>query len=1105
MLTLAPNPRNALRPRKRDGIPFLLSAAFVLIPVVGFAADWPMWRHDPLRSGATTEKLPDKLQVEWERELPQFAPAWPEISRSRFDAAYEPVVAGNRLFLASPRDGSIRAFAVEDGQQLWCFYTNGPARFAPVVWNHRVFAVSDDGFLYALEAGTGRLLWKVNGSGRPAQRMLGNNRLVSWWVARGGPVVVDGVVYFAAGIWPTHGIYVQAVDAATGKVLWTNKDGFWIPEVRIDHNERYAAGLSPQGYLVVVGDRLLVPNGRSMPAGFDRKTGKRLYYVQGYRHGDCRVVASPRFAFVGHEAVVDVATGREVGSKWKAAGKNAPPAFDPKKFDLFEGPIFPYKFMPGCDAWSVVTSTRVYGLSNGVFFCYDLTQPKVSEYDRKQSGYDLKPWRWDLPRRWELRTPEAGKHLSSRALLLAGRRLYGNTGDTIWAVDLPAASGGKPHVVWSLKVSEEPVTMAAAAGKLFVGTATGRLLCLGDAGAAPQVPKRFALQTASLPAPAPDTVAEAQAIVRASGVRGGFAVLLGVRNTPDWIAALLAVPKLRIIAVVRESAELESLRDKLVAAGVYGTRVEVFATGQDPVLFALLPFLANLIVADVSARDDVNEVAAGLFQSLRPYGGAAWLKTNQGQHAALTEAVRGGSFEQAQCERTGSWTVLRRRDRLPGAAEWTHECGDAARTFYSRDARLRAPLGVLWYGDGEGYGFYKYHDYGAGVKPQVAGGRIVALRQKAPAVLCALDAYTGLHLWTRRVGRFTRYATFPDVVYIADGDHLVAVDAATGAVGYDVKLDTGHPAADKPTARDIRVAGDTVAVTVGFGDIPGGAYMLMQVGGLWDSKVLVAVDRATGKQLWRREAENRFNNNAFAAGDGLVFCTDSFSPVEGARLVRRGVGLTTVDSTVYALDARTGAVRWQRKVSNPYQNFPPGNWLGQRSADDWLGYSAIHNVLLAGRSNNMYAFAADSGKELWERKGGGAQPVIIRDDTCLTQAGLVLNLLTGKPRLNYSIPMRKHGCNYAVVGVHLQFLRDAFVAYTDLDRPTLDRYWLRNIRSGCDASLVAADGLLSVPNLAMGCVCNYPLQTSFAMTYMPAVADWARPKPLRRPARKTKP
>ncbi|NOY82670.1 MAG: PQQ-binding-like beta-propeller repeat protein [Kiritimatiellaeota bacterium] len=1063
-----------------------------------FAGDWPMWRHDPLRSGATTEALPTRLQLEWVREFPAIAPAWPEEPRNQFDLAYEPVIAGKRLFIASPVDGSIRAWNADTGEPLWSFYTAGPARFAPAVWKDRVFAVSDDGFLYALDAATGRLLWKVNGSGQEPRRQLGNNRLVSRWAARGGPVVAsDGTVYFAAGIWPTLGVYIRAVNGATGKPVWTNEAGYWIPGTRIDHNEIYSAGLSPQGYLLAVGDRLLVPNGRSMPAGLDRRTGKLLYYIQGYRRGHCRVTASERVAFVGRAAVVSVDTGREMGSKWKAAGKNAPQGFDVTKWDLFEGPFFSYKFMPGCNAWSVVTSTRVYGLDNGVFYGYDLTRPKLTEYTKTQGGREFKPLRWDLPRLWALHTPQAGKRPNSRALVLAGNRLYGNTGRTLLAVDLPKTKDDKPRLAWSMELESEPATLAAADGKLFIGTLDGKLLCLGNATGDARTAKRFPLRTVPLRAPPAAIANAAKEMITVSGATSGFVVLLGVRNTPELIAALLATPGQRVVAVLSKAPTVKALRDALVAAGVYGDRVEVFETEGDPTAFRLPPFLANLIVAELADSADLARRAQALFRSLRPYGGTMLLRTSRTAHAALATKVRPPAFEEnARIERRGAWSVLRRPGKLPGAADWTHECADAARTYFSRDERVRPPLGILWYGDGDGYGFYKYRDYGAGVKPQVAGGRVIVLRQRSPATLCALDAYTGRQLWNRQVGRFTRYVSLPDAVYVADADRLIVLDAETGANRMEVKLDTGRPARDKPVARDIRVAENTVTVAVGFGDIAGGAYTLMQVGGLWDSKVLVALDRNTGKQLWRREAANRFNNNAFAVGDGRVFCTDSFSPVEGARLVRRGVALSTVESTILALDARTGAVQWQQKITSPYENFPTGNWLGQRSRDDWLGYSSNNRVLLAGRSSNIYGLDADTGKKLWERKGGSAQPVIIRAKTCITQAGLVLDIRTGRQQMQRSLPMRKHGCNYAVVGTRLEFVRDAFVSYTDIGKPTLDRYWLRNIRSGCDASLVAADGLLNVPNLAVGCVCNYPIQTSFAMVYMPETAKWARPEPL---------
>ena len=45
----------------------------------------------------------------------------------------------------------------------WTWQTEGPVRFAPAIANGRVYAVSDDGHLYCLDAGDGRLIQKWRG------------------------------------------------------------------------------------------------------------------------------------------------------------------------------------------------------------------------------------------------------------------------------------------------------------------------------------------------------------------------------------------------------------------------------------------------------------------------------------------------------------------------------------------------------------------------------------------------------------------------------------------------------------------------------------------------------------------------------------------------------------------------------------------------------------------------------------------------------------------------------------------------------------------------------------------------------------------------------
>ena len=46
--------------------------------------------------------------------------------------------------------------------------------------------------------------------------IMGNDRLISRWPARGGAVVIDDTVYFAAGIWQSDGVFIHALDAKTG-------------------------------------------------------------------------------------------------------------------------------------------------------------------------------------------------------------------------------------------------------------------------------------------------------------------------------------------------------------------------------------------------------------------------------------------------------------------------------------------------------------------------------------------------------------------------------------------------------------------------------------------------------------------------------------------------------------------------------------------------------------------------------------------------------------------------------------------------------------------------------------------------------------------------
>ena len=242
------------------------------------AGDWTQFRGDAARSGFVAESLPIPMTLTWTYASARPpARAWPTNVRLRFVQAFQPVIAGGLLVFGSSVDDRVHAFDSSTGAPRWTFLTDGPIRLAPVFWNRQLYVASDDGFLYCLSVNDGRLLWKFRGG--PGPRMVrGNDRMTSAWPARGGPVVLDDVVYFAAGVWPTDGFHLHALDARNGKPLWSNREtgSLYMPQ---PHAGAYGrSGVAAQGHLVASGTNLLVPPGRAVPAVFDRRTGKLRYF-----------------------------------------------------------------------------------------------------------------------------------------------------------------------------------------------------------------------------------------------------------------------------------------------------------------------------------------------------------------------------------------------------------------------------------------------------------------------------------------------------------------------------------------------------------------------------------------------------------------------------------------------------------------------------------------------------------------------------------------------------------------------------------------------------------------------------------------------------------
>ena len=997
--------------------------------------------------------------------------AWPTESRLHFDASYEPVAMGKTLFLGSPNDGSVTAFDTETGDVKWRFYTNGPVRFAPVAWKDKLYAGSDDCHLYCLDAATGKVKWifRAAPEDRPDLHHLGNNRLISFWPVRGGPALAGSTVYIASGVWPTLGVFVYAVNAETGQVIWKNEKLNYLKKIKIDHNMvSDDTGLAPQGYLAVAGDILLIPNGRSMPAGLDLKTGEFRYYVQGYRSGHNRVTAMGKYAFVGPAAVLQTQTGCELGGCY---ARNNPQRA--KDRYVGESPYHPYKIVNGCDAWSVLCPNLVYGVHSGAFYAYDLKQPKISTYKRNSSN----PYKWEPRQLWKQQSKYTA---SSRAIIKAGGRLYGHSGNRLMAMDIPKP-GKSPKISWIKTIPDTPKSMLAADNKLFIATEKGTIYCFGaKAGKA----KTHKLARKKITKIEDTWTKKAADILKLAKIADGYAVILGL-DSGRLVEELVAQSALKIIGVDADREKVNALRDKMVAARLYGNRVELFV--GDPLEYNLPPFIASLVVSETLSAPKISAKikADELFTIIRPYGGAACFDSTA-DPASFQTWISNGDLKSAQVVYEDGFALLRRAGPLPGSASWTHESADAGRSYFSKDKRIKGPLGILWYGDGEDHGALAWHNYGAGVKPQVVGGRLFALYINK-RIFKALDVYTGRLLWEKTVPAYTRYASMPEAIFIASGNTCTFRDPSTGRALKKIKYDPGFSG---PVVSDIRVGEDVVIIALGKFDR--GKRERATLEGLWDGKFLVALDRTSGKQLWRKGAKERFNLHALAIGEGLVYCIDSVAQNRSSELTRRGNPPKDFKSTIIAVEARTGKTKWSFVATHTFEKYTSGAFLQRRGLDDWLAYSKKCKILLAGKNFHVCAFDAQTGKPLWDKVIKGAQPMILRGDTFVHQQGQEFDIRTGKQvsdKTFYELAWGgQRGCNYGVGNENFYFLRD--ITSTYIDAKTGQRHRLRSLRAGCDNAYVPADGVLTVPNFSYGCVCNYPVQSSFAMVHMPVVKGW---------------
>jgi outer membrane protein assembly factor BamB len=1061
----------------------------VLVPGLIRADDWPMYRADAARTGYSSEALPENLELRWmyrNRVMPR--PAWPSSSRITFDFAYQPIIVGNTVIFGSSAEDKVVAIDADSGMLRWRFFTGGPVRFAPAAWGDRIFVASDDGHLYAIRTDDGTLLWKHRGGSNP-RMCMGNERMISRWPARGGPLVMDDKVYYAAGIWPSDGIFLHALDARTGKVLWTNNSigRLYMPQPHGGANAH--SGVAPQGYLLSTEERLFVPTGRAVPAAFRRSDGQLEYYrlQQNGSIGGARALIADRFVinagcFLARDTGnLGARAGRGVFSVLpegilRSTGKTllAYRWADVEKPDR-KGNLVRYR---GLEKYREIVLEDESGEryradsvieklpSLGTLYQTDVRFREIDENVPRQTGlertlaqarpevkamgYDVEPF---------LAVAYERQH---EVICAAAEAVCGGPG----VVRVANLDDGR--VRWSYDVEGDALGLAAANGVLVVSTSKGVVYCFGASK-----PDRSArtpdLRSEALATGLSSGIDHAKAageILGKSGIRRGICVDLGC-GTGELALELARRSQLDVIGIESDAANVNKARRMLDDAGVYGDRVTIHS--GDPRKTPYPRNFANLIVSSrVLAGDDDGLDKVEIERLQRPYGGLACVGV------------------------TGNLQV-RRRGPLEGAGPWTHQNCDAANTLCSIDNVIRGPLEMAWYRDSV---LEIVDRHAQGPAPLFSRGYLVV---EGVHGICALDAYNGRALWTYPIEGVladwdgvhhdvgigdvgSNFCLSDDAVFVRSGQTCLKIDLVTGRKVREFKTPVESSAPDRDWGY--------VACADGllFGSVLNDEHTLSpryaNIRLRNESVLFFAMDAETGRLKWRYKPQHSIRNNAIAIAGGRVYLadrplaladrvTDPKPDGEHRPLLEPGAHPGGV---LKAMDARTGSVLWK----NDDDIFGTQVAVSDKHGVLLMYYQAVkHNFfkLPSEIGGRMAAFDIETGSRIWDNSAEYKTRPMINDDVIYAEGG-AWALKTGEP-----VPWefkRSYGCGQMAGSTHLLVFRSATLGYLDLSRDVGTENF-GGIRPGCWFNAIAAGGRVLVPDGSSKCACSYPMRSWLAL------------------------
>ena len=168
--------------------------------------DWPTFRSDAERTGTTNSIIPEKLKANWKVKI-----------GGQLSAL---TIANGRVFVSAKDQHTIYALDAKTGKTLWTYSAGGAIDSPPTIYNGIAFFGSVDGWVYAVRAIDGELVWRLRAAPKD-RRIMNDGQLESAWPVHGSVLIHKGELKVAAGrsSYLDGGIRLYRIEPESGKVL----------------------------------------------------------------------------------------------------------------------------------------------------------------------------------------------------------------------------------------------------------------------------------------------------------------------------------------------------------------------------------------------------------------------------------------------------------------------------------------------------------------------------------------------------------------------------------------------------------------------------------------------------------------------------------------------------------------------------------------------------------------------------------------------------------------------------------------------------------------------------------------------------------------------